>query len=271
MNAEKAPGPIIVFGAPRSGTTYLIRILNAHPDVYVSGEARLFVWIHRSLRVLTEDKRVVNAHRDKFVAHLEEAYPDLIRDFYHRVAPRIRYWGDKNPFYGGAENEGCLETIAGLFPEARFLHIVRDVRAIAASYKRKKWGSFEGVLAAWPRYLEIGRRFGASCPEDRYFELRYEDLVADDLGMAERLFGFLEIDFHTAVAEFCEEQRRERTPFSEPTRELKGDVTRSDWHRVLSPEQCRECLERLGPWLVELGYETEASLAGTSVGTVEAG
>lgn len=261
MSVEKAPGPIIVFGAPRSGTTYLIRILNAHPEVYVSGESRLFVWVHRSLSTLTDDDRAINAHRDKFVAHLMETYPSMIRDFYHKVAPQIRWWGDKNPFYGAAENEGCLQTIAALYEEAKFIHLIRDVRAIAASYQRKGWGSFEGVLEAWPRYLRIAGEFGASCSPDRFLELRYEDLIEDDLGWARSLFAFLEIDLRSVVVDFCREQCQNRTPFSEPTRDLSGNITRQEWRDVLTRDQQRECLKRLGDRLVALGYESEESLA----------
>jgi len=36
--AELAPDPIIVYGAPRSGTTYLEQILNAHPAIFISHE-----------------------------------------------------------------------------------------------------------------------------------------------------------------------------------------------------------------------------------------
>lgn len=271
MSEARATDPIIVFGAPRSGTSYLNRIVNEHPKVYVSGESRLFVWAHRSIHVVTEDKKAILTHRDKFIDHLLATYPDLIRDFYRSIAPHVRWWGDKNPHYGGPENRGCLETIAALFPRAKFVQIVRDGRAVVASRLRKGWGTFDGNLDAWAAHVEIGCRFGASLPEDRYHELRYEDLVEDDEGSARRLFEFLEIPMHSAVIEFCESQQVQRTPVSDPTRDFDQDITKPDWESVLTPDQRQEALRRLGPILVRLGYEHESSRTGSGEASVEAG
>src|SRR6266511_2029259 len=122
MTFEQEPSPIIVYGAPRSGTTYLNRILNNQPEVFISHEARLFVWAHQSLNILTQDDGLLLSDRDGFMSSLRTAYPQIIRDFYRRLDPQARYWGDKNPHYAAPENEGCLDTVVELFPESRFIH-----------------------------------------------------------------------------------------------------------------------------------------------------
>lgn len=108
MPAELERSPIIIYGAPRSGTTYLQHILNQHPQVFVSREARLFAWLHQSLNVLTQHDQFLVTYRGEFRDHLRKALPDVIRDFYRKLNPGVPYWGDKNPHYADPGNRGCL-------------------------------------------------------------------------------------------------------------------------------------------------------------------
>ena len=196
MSAELEPDPIVVYGAPRSGTTYLEQILNAHPDVFISHETRVFAWLHHALG-LTHDDRLVANQREGFVEYLRGVFPQMIRDFYRGLAPDVRYWGDKNPHYADPFNDGCLETVADLFPGSRFIHIIRDGRDVVSSLTRKRdaeqavgdvrAGPFHVVQACRAR----ARPSAARCPRDRYFELRYEDLVTNDAALSGEIFDFL--------------------------------------------------------------------------------
>jgi hypothetical protein len=190
----------------------------------------------------------------------------MIRDFYRSLAPGARHWGDKNPHYAAPENAGVLETIAEMFPGARFVHIIRDGRDVVTSLIRKRhangepWTDFAGAHHAWTSHVDIGRRFGSTVP-GQYFELRYEDLVGDDVGLARQLFEFLGIEIHPEVEKFCAEQAEERTPFSGPTRLLGATPNGSEWVEVLSSADQRTSLALLCEHLVAYGYETEESVA----------
>jgi hypothetical protein len=263
--AELARDPIILYGAPRSGTTYLENILNAHPDVFISHETRVFAWLHHAL-ALTQDDRLVVGEREAFVNHLRSDFPRMIRDFYRALAPGALYWGDKNPHYADPYNQGALELIAELYPGSRFIHIIRDGRDVVSSLLRKQtegkpWVTFEQAHYTWKTHVRLGRAFGAKLPGNRYFELRYEDLVADDVRLAGELFDFLGIEPHPAVAAFCRGQQELRTPFKGPTRNLQDGIAASDWSSVLDPQEQLESLELIGGPLVRHGYETEESLA----------
>jgi hypothetical protein len=263
---RREASPIIVLGAPRSGTTYLQRLLDLHPDVCLSHETRVFAWLHAAIKTLPASDQFVVTERARFVAHLRTVLPDVIRGFYQQLDPNARYWGDKNPHYGDADNRGCLALIAELFPGTRFVNIIRDGRDVVASLLRRThangdpWVDFDGAHRTWIEHVEIGRTFGARQPEGSYLEICYELFVRDDVESARDLFAFLGIDFHPDVEAFCAAQRIERTPLSTPTRVLTDDPTSSDWSRVLSPDEQARSLELLGPYLVRLGYETEESL-----------
>lgn len=255
---DMTPDPIIVFGAPRSGTTYLNAILNAHPDVFVTHETRVFAWLHRVLRVVTGQPQMLNTHKAEYVEHLERTLPEVVRSFYRELRPNLKHWGDKNPHYASPVNEGCLDTIVDLFPGTRFLHIIRDGRDVVTSLIRKKnpkgesWTTFEQAHEIWLEHVANGQAFVAA-HTDACLELRYEDLIGDDVGHARRVFGFLGIPFAASVAEFCEEQARERTPLSGPTRDLT-DAGRSEWSEVLDEAQRAESMKLIGDRLRALGY-----------------
>ena len=165
--AEQRPDPIIVFGAPRSGTTYLQELLNMHPDVFVSHETRIFAWLHDAVSVLTHEDRCLVTYREQFIDHLRSALPQVIRDFYRSLAADAIYWGDKNPHYADWNNDGCLELIADLFPNARFIDLIRDGRHVVSSLldadrRRHTLGGFR----LGPPHLDAARRSWA--PVRRY-------------------------------------------------------------------------------------------------------
>jgi hypothetical protein len=254
------PSPIIIYGAARSGTTYLTHLLNSHPEVFITDESRLFAWVHQSLAVLPANDNLVRHQKTEFTGHLRANYPELIREFYRKLRPDARYWGDKNPHYAAPSNHGCLETITELFAGARFIHIIRDGRDVVASALRGNWRDFDGVHRMWTSHVDIGCAFGRQRPE-QYFELRYEDLIRDDLGLARKIFEFLSISLAPQVVAFCEQQRVKRTPYCNPKRDIVADVTVSEWKIAFTTVQRRRSLELLGSHLVTYGYETEQSLA----------
>lgn len=257
---EAQEAPIIIVGAARSGTTYLVQILNHHPAVYITDETRIFVWAHEAMNRITQNQRVFFRERDSFISYLGGSLPELIIEFYRYMRPNLCNWGDKNPHYLAQENAGCLETILHLFPHARFIHIIRDGRDVVTSGLRGAWPDFEKVHQMWTSHVDNGRVLGAKLSKAQYFELKYEELIADDVKSTEEIFDFLGIEIHERVLEFCKRQREKRTPFCAPSRDIRTNVAASDWGRVLTAEQRAHSLELLGRHLIRYGYETEDSL-----------
>jgi hypothetical protein len=256
-----------VFGAPRSGTTYLQEILNTHPDVFLSHETRIFGWLYNAIEILPQDYRLVVTYHDAFVEHIRSVLPELVRDFYRGLAPNVRYWGDKNPHYADERgNAGTLQLVADVFARSLFIHIIRDGRDVVSSMVQRPGEGkdllpFEAAHSTWTDIVDHGAKFGRALPSYRYLELRYEDLISDDVGSAKEIFSFLDLDLDPAVETFCRNQQQERTPFSHPTRDLEQGVANSDWSRIFSQEEQLRSLELIGEQLVHYGYETEASLA----------
>lgn len=267
MNGEgiMRPDPIIIMGAPRSGTTYVNAIVNRHPQVFLTHETRIFVWMHRTMAEGLSHPQRFLSHREKFEKHLARRLPDLVREFYQELRPGAVHWGDKNPHYASPDHRGVLPMIRDLFPGSKFIHVYRDGRDVVASLLRKRfpdgrrWVDFEGAHELWNGHIERGHAFGDEVARDRFLEIRYEDLVSDDVSWARRIFDFLGIELDPGVEAFCRGQREERTPFSGPTRNLTGSAGGSDWHGLLDEDERRRSAEALRANLIRFGYRASGT------------
>ena len=161
-------------------------------------------------------------------------------------------WGDKSPQDHDAQQ---MPLLAEVFPEACFIHIVRDGRDVHLSQRRAWAVRHESGYAAgdWARWVgearEAGRALGA-----RYVELRFEDLVEEPERELRRVCDAVRLDFdpamlrsHEGAASRLEEIRR---PVVWPT---GGYVFAAD-ERVsllaLTTEPPRTA--RVGLWRVEM-------------------
>lgn len=245
-NPTLAPMPVIV-GSPRSGTTLLRFMLDAHPELAIPPETGFL-----ALPEFAGDERAIREQFFRAVTHYPPEAPGWgdfgipredfrvrlgeienftpaagFRMFYRLYAARFDKprWGDKTPLY-------CmhLERISTLLPEARFVHIVRDGRDVALSL-REMWFSpgreIETQAAHWCRCVQSARAQGARC--QHYLEVRYEDLILDTEKTLAHICAFLELDFDGAMLRY-----HERTP--ERLRE-HGGRTLPDGRVLLTHEQ----------------------------------
>jgi hypothetical protein len=178
--------PIFVIGSPRSGTTLLRLILDAHPRISCGEETHF----------LRDLEAIVGRHWDLLASYgLERSWwlgriRDLYTTFQREVLSRSgkARWAEKDPTY--TLHLGFLEE---LFPEARYVHLLRDGHDVVASF-RDRWGYRSAARAArteWARHVSAARALGARIGGSRFLELRYERLVADPETETRRLFAFL--------------------------------------------------------------------------------
>ncbi len=188
---SRPPFPFFV-GCGRSGTTLVRALVDAHPDMAIPPESH-FVVAEAPRRGAAFDPAgfvAALAASDRFalwgldrdavaaaVATAPGGYPAAVRAVFGLWADRAgkpRY-GDKTPGY-----VVHVPVIAGLFPEAVIVHVIRDGRDVAASFVELGWAaSAEEAARHWALRVRRGRRAGRELAAGRYHELRYEDLVAD--------------------------------------------------------------------------------------------
>ena len=253
----RVPVPFVV-GAPRSGTTLLRLMLDAHPDLTIPPETYFITkaakfWkqakrprhardpVEAFLEAVTEHKRWPDFHLDAeaFRTRVREAHPgnlgDCVRAFYEMYAEKIGKprWGDKTPFYVRK-----MEVIHEVLPEARFIHIVRDGRAVALSIMDLWFGPDTITEAAefWVARIDEAREKAKAL--DYYIEVRYEDLVADPEPQLRLICELIELPFDERMLTYYE-HIDERIAMEIPPEEIAPDG------RVVATEERLKIMENL--------------------------
>lgn len=105
-------------------------------------------------------------------------------------------WGDKTPSY-----TPYLYLLNDHFPNSKFLHLIRDGRDVAISNSRQPWGltSLSMIVEDWKHVVSCTRKIGKVIGEERYMELRYEDLIRNPKENRTNVLDFLELPFDNSV------------------------------------------------------------------------
>lgn len=265
--------PLIVTGAPRSGTTFLTVAMNQHPQILLTNELRPWTFINHVRLRSKQPSELLPEHplRDRFQGLLMGNLYRFVDRFYRTKIPRselfagntekasvppvIRAYGDKNPSYADPKEVWCAEMIAKHWPGVRFVHIHRDPRSCAASYKAVKVYSdqIERGTNIWTRHLTTMTKLSEKLGPERIMHIRYEDLVTEaGLDIFRKLEDFLELDHAKEPIRFLEREMKSRTPYRAPT--TPGDLLgQTSFDQRLTPQDigyveyaCRELMEEFG-------------------------
>jgi hypothetical protein len=195
-----------------------------------------------------------------------------IRCFFQCYARRFgkARWGEKTP-----DNLHHFAEIHRAFPEARFLHVVRDPRDVVLSW-RATWfapSKDPAVLAAeWERRITIARAQMAQVPHA--MEIRYEDLIENSELTLRDVCRFLDLEFHPAMlqhhlrsgARLMEHRdRRSKDGTLIVSHEVRLQQQRlvlqppdksrvAAWKNTMTREERAAVENAVGPLLEELGY-----------------
>ena len=257
-----------IIGRPRSGTTLLSLMLDAHPHVAIPGECNFILALSNNFKnIKTMDERskllfmsdlrgskyfdTLAIDREALRQKLSETEATTFGKLIRMVqlssqsvhAKRdITITGDKNPSYS-SEN---FHKIFSCFPEARYIHLVRDYHDHIASMLSGNFRSPSATFIAmvWRRSIKMMKRYEKKYPEN-FYTLRYEDLVAEPESHMQRLCEFLEIPYYEGLSDFYqkEEAYRESQPhiyFEDHHRSLFRKVDQSrigSWPSVLKGNQ----------------------------------
>ena len=173
-------------------------------------------------------------------------------------------WGDKTPMY-----MQHLPLLERLFPAALFLHLVRDGRDAATSYLQmpsgivtESWGhpaSVRDFGCQWATEVQAGRALGRRVGARRYFELRYEDLVASPEDVLGQICAFAGLPWEPGMLGYAEEVDVSARPHQQNLRR-PPTVGLRNWRTDLEPGDVAGFEDVAGDVLAALGYE----LAGTA-------
>lgn len=261
-----ATAPFFVVGAPRTGTTLLRRFLSAHSRVAIPTESGFMVDYLRAEVPLAKKKELLTREPEieywKLDLTLEELAPlptiGACFDHAHRRYAEARgkeLWGNKTPKLVRAG-----ELLRSHFPGCRFIHVVRDGRAVASSLRESEahrlhllYGARRYAADA-ARGLDLERRY-----PDRVLRVSYETLVADREPVLRTVSEFLGIDFEPAMAEGKKQLEltpgEQRAGHHENVGKAVDQRFTEKWRRKLTAAEVDLVSHVVGPVMRELGYD----------------
>jgi hypothetical protein len=237
MSAASKKPPIFLLGSQRSGTTMLRLMMNNHPNLAIPHESAFITIYYRKLedygdlgnkgnarRLLSDVSQHPLVRRGQLIGNPEAilsrpiaSYRDFIDAIFQTYADSLgkARWGDKTPFY-----TPDIDLLHRIFPSAKFLHLVRDGRAVVLSQKSIEWmsGNLPKLILDWRWKTTIAHKVG-SVLGDNFLEIRYEDLVLQSEKMLRRICEFIDESYDEAMLSYSEKA---------------GEVVPTDslkWHR----------------------------------------
>lgn len=235
--------PIFVLGMPRSGTTLTETIIASHPDVYGAGELPDLIQVisHPSgeppqgypLNVLSMTPADINALGAQYIERLR------------RHSPSAKYVTDKMPanFLG-------LGMIHLMLPNAKIVHVKRNpidtcVSAFTRLFNKSQHQSYDlrELGRHYRDYLDIMAHWRAVLPAGSFYEIQYEDLVANQEDESRKLIAYCGLEWSDAC---LNPHKTERNVKTASVTQVRQPVYTS------SVERWRVYEKFLGPLLDEL-------------------
>ena len=267
--------PLFILGVSRSGTTLLRVILDRSPGIAIPDETFFVPQLaHRHRGTVDPVAFLDDARRlprlaawgipaDDLAARLGSqmstgAALDALFSAYAAKHGKLR-WGDKTPMY-----MRYLGLIERLFPDAQYVHLIRDGRDAALAFLdmpegvvTKTWAhprSAAGFACEWRTEVRRARALGRRLGPRRYHELRYEALVADTDRAIRAVCDFAELQFEPSMLEYASAVDVSAKPHHQrllqpPTRGVR------DWRTQMRPDDVASFEAIAGDLLSELGYQ----------------
>lgn len=238
--------PVFLCAAEQSGTTLLRIMLDSHPEVAFAEE------FHYAVDPIGPDGRFPTTA--EFGTHLDVDrsfassgfrfdpdldFEDMVKGF---LASRQRR---ASALVVGATLHRNFSRALHLWPNARFLHLVRDPRDVAAN--RLALGLSGNPWHAVQPWVEVADEWSAlveQVPEDRRLTIRFGDLIQDHHSTLTGICRFLGIDYTGHMLDYVHD-----TDYREPDPDLAGD-----WRDALSARDVRLVEGRVGHRLVANGF-----------------
>ncbi|MFO8100161.1 MAG: sulfotransferase [Salinibacter sp.] len=272
--------PFFIVGASRSGTTLLRLMLNAHSQIGIPRELKYFHTVNDTVDPQSWRDEVSDESYRQLVRHYLKSRSDLFSDdlgsleamvlgddertlrgpyrvlmeYWSRTLNKPR-WGEKTP-----HNLFYVDVISDMFPGAKFIHVVRDPRAVAQSMNSIEYYSGETVFNAlnWRRSIRAGENMlQQTLASDQQCTIKYEDLVSSPEATLRTVCHFLEESYEPSMLRFYE-TAADHMPSTIRTPSIRGPVNQkslSKWKERLSALEIEIVESICAGEMARLGYE----------------
>lgn len=272
--------PFFIVGVGRSGTTLIRLMMHSHPNIAIPYETHFITQYVRKEKdygdlnsdsnikrlaqdVLDEEMLKMWDHQfdiDQLLLNLQDrSLSGLLDAIYsdYALSKGKKRWGDKSDYLDR------MHEINQVFPDAKFIHIIRDGRDVAKSVIKMSWGPNDVIEAAgwWHEHIRLGRCMGAILGENRYMEVKYENLVLDPESELRALCKFIDEEYSPEMLNYHENSANS-IPAERKHQHYNANVAPSSertyaWKREMSPVEVAIFNEQALPTLIDMGYDSQ--------------
>ncbi len=276
--SEVSASPFFVVGAGRSGSTLLRMILASHSQLSIPPETWYLESLVANLPIarslgqaeVEQAVRIMTCHyrwpdmkldADEFRRTALGLYDPMLRDVVSLVYDtflkregKIR-WGDKTPGY-----IKIVDQLVRLYPQAKFIHILRDGRDVAKSFQSVGWYGpwLYKNTQEWTEAVDLAERWHHSAFGKRIHLVRYEDIVLDTEKTVRGICAFLGEDYEPQMLSWQqkvgqlvpEREKQIHGKLNRPSED--GDVAR--WQREMTAREILVAEAFMGRNLNRFGY-----------------
>lgn len=283
---QTSNGLFFVVGSGRCGTTLLRAMFDSHSDMALPSETHFYGMFEErfrpgyesrdtatreaTLKELFEEPRIqaMEIGMDQVRSLIEGHEGDwdvlflaLLTAF--RDSRGVTRAGEKTP-----RHIHKFDYLSERFPKTKFIHLVRDPRAVVASFVSARFYQHPNgknpyrAIEKWNGVMDAHFDIVKRADPSRYTLVRYEDLVNDAEGELHRLCAFLEVPFEPEMLDF---RNRAKAGYlaDETNREgIRKPVYKASvekWREVLRPSDVKVIDALCGEHMKKLGYEPETA------------
>lgn len=260
--------PIIIGGCARSGTTLMRVMLDTHPNIFCGPETTLLyrrTFPHRKIVKLSKKYGLTEQDLRELIKNTQ-SYFEFVEKYFNILKEKEgkQRWGEKSPV-----NVRHITRIFKHFPNATFIHMIRDGRDTVASLRTfPKYNTVNGerielhtnnpineCIERWIKDVSKGLEWRT---DPRYIEIKYEDLIENDESTLKTLFKFIGEPWDSNVRKYYNIKKPSREEAQNPgvTKPIyKSAIGR--WKNEFSTEDIELFKSKANKLMIKLGYVTD--------------
>ena len=240
---------VFIIGSVRSGSTLLRLMLSSHPEIHIFADGPYQAFL-KKIKEKESGKSKKYEVLSRFDLLNRSEVRELISSELDPANKIIKLFEKernlKKKTMCGIQLHGDYDIIKKAFPGAKFIHLIRDPRAVCKSMVGiRAAGNYYYAARLWVNLIEEVEKLGTEVPRHDFLIVKYEDLISRAEDVLKKICSFVGVDYSGQMLQYARENRN----FSLP------DLSRIDaWRYEIKKKYIYQIESVVGKKMKEYGY-----------------